>query len=300
MAKPEQLGPEEVSEWLSSLFAEDMHAKRVLSLGNAVAGVLEAASLSVHTIGRGLALANELDVKNAIKQVDRLLSNAKLSVWELFPLWVEYLLSERQEAVVALDWTEYDKDGHATIALHLLTNHGRATPLMWKTHEKSTLSSRRNDHEDELLAYFRQIVPAHVRITLLADRGFGDQALYKSLMGAKLDFVIRFRDVIEVTDAEGNTQAARHWLTPNGRARKLVDVRVTGKKTPVPAVVCVRAKQMKEPWCLATSRADLDASRIVALYGRRFTIEESFRDTKDPRFGLGLAATRVGRWLRCC
>ena len=28
-------------------------------------------------------------------------------------------------------------------------------------------------------------------------------------------------------------------------------------------------------------------------YARRFTIEETFRDTKDPRYGLGLSATHV-------
>lgn len=32
---------------------------------------------------------------------------------------------------------------------------------------------------------------------------------------------------------------------------------------------------------------------IVALYGRRFTIEESFRDQKNLRFGMGLSDTRV-------
>jgi hypothetical protein len=114
------------------------------------------------------------------------------------------LLSDRSEVVLALDWTEFDKDGHATIALNMLTRHGRATPLMWKTHEKSRLAKHRNDFEDELLAHFRTIV-------------LGNESRWPG------------------------------------------------------------------------------ASEIVALYGRRFTIEEDFRDTKDPRFGLGLSATRVGR-----
>ena len=35
------------------------------------------------------------------------------------------------------------------------------------------------------------------------------------------------------------------------------------------------------------------ASEIVRLYGRRFTIEETFRDTKDLHFGMGLKATHV-------
>ena len=31
----------------------------------------------------------------------------------------------------------------------------------------------------------------------------------------------------------------------------------------------------------------------MKLYGRRFTIEETFRDTKNLRFGLGLSATHI-------
>ena len=96
-----RMTPERVHKFLTELFAEDMHAARVLSLSNAVSGAIEAAALSVHAIGQGLALANQFEVKSAIKQVDRRLSNMKLSVWEVFPLWVAYLLSERSEAVVA-------------------------------------------------------------------------------------------------------------------------------------------------------------------------------------------------------
>ena len=32
---------------------------------------------------------------------------------------------------------------------------------------------------------------------------------------------------------------------------------------------------------------------VVDLYSRRFTIEETFRDQKDPRFGFGMRHTRV-------
>jgi len=44
---------------------------------------------------------------------------------------------------------------------------------------------------------------------------------------------------------------------------------------------------MTEPWFLATSHRKKTATAIVKLYGRRFTIEETFRDQKDLRFGLG-------------
>lgn len=293
-AKP-TLAPDRVQDFLNELFADDMHAKRVLSLGNAVVGAVHAAALGVHAIGKALALATGLEPKYAIKQVDRLLSNMRLDVWALFPVWVKFLLSERKEVVTALDWTDFDGDGHSTIALNMITSHGRATPLMWKTHDKATLAKHRNLYEDELLAYFRQILPPDVKVTVLADRGFGDQAMYKALLGAHMDFVIRFRGCIHVTDARDRTTTAAELVPSSGRAKKVSNVLVTHAKSPVPAVVCVRAKNMKEPWCLATSRDDLKASKIVALYGRRFTIEESFRDTKDPRFGMGLSATHIGR-----
>lgn len=50
---------------------------------------------------------------------------------------------------------------------------------------------------------------------------------------------------------------------------------------------------MKDGWCLATTLASKKATEIVALYGKRFTIEESFRDAKDLHFGLGLSATHI-------
>ena len=87
---------------------------------------------------------------------------------------------------------------------------------------------------------------------------------------------------------------ARKWLSPTGRAKMIRGVTVTADKAEVGAVVCVHDKKMKEAWCLATSRTDLVAQQVVKLYGRRFTIEENFRDTKDLKFGLGLSTTHIG------
>jgi hypothetical protein len=106
--------------------------------------------------------------------------------------------------------------------------------------------------------------------------------------------VIRFRQDIYVTNKAGLCMPAREWLSPTGRAKKIPGAKVTQDQAEVGAVVCVHDKRMKEPWCLATSRTDLGAQGIVRLYGRRFTIEENFRDTKDLRFGLGLSATHIG------
>ena len=105
----------------------------------ATLGVIETASVAVNTIGQGLALARGLVTKHAIKQVDRLLSNRGVDIDAALLHWVRYVVGFRTSLNVAMDWTEFDADGQATIMLSLLTRHGRATPLMWLTVDKSTL-----------------------------------------------------------------------------------------------------------------------------------------------------------------
>ncbi|HUV97047.1 MAG TPA: hypothetical protein VMV98_06215 [Acidobacteriaceae bacterium] len=65
-----------VYEYLNRVFGEDLHAKRILSLANGTLGVMAGAALAVSLIGQALAKARGLLSKSAVKQVDRLLSNA--------------------------------------------------------------------------------------------------------------------------------------------------------------------------------------------------------------------------------
>jgi hypothetical protein len=99
---------------------------------------------------------------------------------------------------------------------------------------------------------------------------------------------------VKVTNADGETKPAKDWTPRNGRPMRLGGARVTKSGREIGAVVCVKAKGMKEAWHLASSHGDKTGAEIVALYGKRFTIEESFRDQKNLRFGMGLSNTRIG------
>ncbi len=297
-SRPEGLDPASVHQFVEDLLGEDLHAKRVLSLANGVVGVLHGATLAIHAIGQGLATATGATAKHAVKQIDRMLSNLGIDIESLAPRWVSFVIAERDEIVVALDWTDFDDDDQTTLVLNVITNHGRATPLLWKTVPKKGLKTRRNGYEDELLLRLREAVPVEVRVTILADRGFGDQKLYTLLRNLDFHFVIRFRGNIRVTSASGEARTAAEWLRADGRLVELRGAGVTAEGTTVDRIVIVRAKGMKEAWYLASSRADLSGAETKKLYGRRFTIEENLRDTKDLHFGLGLSATHIGDPLR--
>jgi hypothetical protein len=285
---------EDIHGFLSGLFAEDVHAKRVYSLAAATLGVMTGASLAVAAIGHGLALARGGLSKHAIKQVDRLLSNPGIEIDMLSARWAAYAVGARPAIAVAMDWTDFDADGQATIMLSLLTGHGRATPLLWLTVDKKTLKTRRNEYEYRVLVRLAEILPAEVKVLIVADRGFGDKKLYAVLSEElKFDYVIRFRGNIQVTGAAGEARPAADWVGPGGRARTLRGAEVTAERYAVGTVVCVQAKGMKEPWCLAASAADADARSLIKLYAKRWSIECGFRDTKDLRYGMGMGSVRV-------
>jgi hypothetical protein len=263
---------------LHHLFDEELHAKTILSLHHAVLGSLHAARAGITAIGEGLADARGTRRKHAIKQVDRLVSNPHLDPVELAPTWLHFVLGDRRDIIVVLDWTEFPKDEHHTLCLSLVNQNGRTTPLLWQTVHKSQLTLQRNAIEDSLLERFRAALPQDVRATVLCDRGFCGQALYLFLSALNLDFIIRFRESILVTDANGITMPARDFIPENGRAKALVGAKVTGDKTQVAQVVVTRKKGAKQAWCLCTSRADLTSAQVVHFYARRFTTEEEFRD----------------------
>jgi Transposase DDE domain len=285
--RSKQISLATVEQFLGGVFGQDLHAKRVQSLAGATLGAMRTCSLAVSLIGQGLALARGLKTRHAVKQVDRLLSNPGIDVDALLPPWVRHVVGQRPAITVAMDWTEFAADGQATLMLSLLCRHGRATPLFWLSVETATLKDRRNGYEYQALVRLAEALPSGVKVCLVADRGFGDRKLYRLLTEElKFDFVIRFRGNITVT-ADGEARPAADWVGKGGRARILRGATVTADAYPVPAVVCVQAKDMKEPWCLASS-TDLPPADLIKLYARRWGIECGFRDAKDPRFGMGM------------
>jgi hypothetical protein len=266
---------------MDEVFGGEVHGQRLASLTDGVDGVLHAASLGVRAIGQGLAVAQGLAPRHAIKQVDRLLSNPKLSMEQVFGCWVPFVVGERREIFVNFDWTEFEDSDQCTVVLGMQTEHGRSTPLMWKTVTRSALKDQRNNHEDDLLVVFASVVPQHVRVTVVADRGFSDSKLYGFLSEELgFDYIIRFRGVVYVENAAGERRKAKAWLGTAGRMRVCRHARVTAQRHLVPVVVCVQDTAMKEPWCLVSSRHDLKGVEIKVAYGRRFTVEIS-----QPHYG---------------
>lgn len=256
--------------------------------------VLWSDRLGIAATGRAMARAFGTSPKHSIKQVDRCLSNEKITPRRFFPAYVEAVLGDRTAVEVSLDWTEFDHDDHSTLSIGLVTRCKRATPLVWKTVKKSKLKGRQRKYERDLLREFNMYVPDHViDVVVIADRGFGDVALYRYIHDELgFHYIIRFRENVYIQSGDW-LHPAGHLVPRNGRARILHRTTVTCRQIgPFTVVLCKKAG-MKNAWCLATSLDAADGERVVALYGRRFGCEESFRDIKDRRYGYGLRSTQI-------
>ena len=291
-----------VQRFLANLLDGDMHAKRVLSLANATLGVIGRPHPSIRSTrsnGGPFALQRAaLVTKHAIKQVDRLLSNEGIDIdARAAPLGALCGgTSHQHQRRHGLD-PDFDADGQATIYA-IVADPPRpryaAAVRLYTVTTTATLKNHRNEYEYQVLVRLADALPADIKVCIVADRGFGDQKLYRVLTEQlKYDYVIRFRGNIAVTAANGEVRTAAAWVGPGGRARVLRGALVTAERYQVGTVLCVQEKDMKQAWCLATSSTEATARALMTLYGKRWGIECGLRDTKDLRFGMGMGSIHV-------
>lgn len=189
-----------------------------------------------------------------------------------------------------MGWTDFDSDNQCTIVLSQQTNHGRNTPLLWKTYKKTELKGHRSKYENKILEKLHSSLPEGVKVTIVADRGFSDCAKYE-LIDDKLDFdyVIRIKSNTYVLNENSEPCKIIDITSPGVWAKTLNNMYITSQKKHINKIVCVKKKDMKEAWYIASSRSDLNASKIIHLYSKRWGIESSFRDIKDYKFGMGMS-----------
>ena len=165
-----------VHDFLDTLSGDDLHAERVKSLAGATLGAIQSASLAVGLIGQGLALARGRLTKHAVKQVEPAVvepghhDRCPAGAW--VPTWSANATEHHGGDGLDRVRRRRSGDDHAVS----VARHGRATPLVWLTVDKAALKNRRNGHQYQDLVRLAEILPADVRVRIVADRGFGDDS----------------------------------------------------------------------------------------------------------------------------
>lgn len=297
-----------------------IHAKRRITLALMVQASC-AGHLSLMGMSRRLDAATAL--RHRIKRCDRLLGNLHLKheKADVYRAMVQRILIGHARPAIIIDWSDLAADRSQHLLRAALIVKGRAVVLYEEVHPMKHYGSPKV-HE-RFLRRLRELLPPSCRPVLVTDAGFR-AAWFKLCNRLKFDWVgrIRNRDMIR-PQTEAAAWVGCKILYPEATATPEdkgafdyvraapVACRLVLYKKPA----CHRqsktafgkrarcrhslkqATAQTEPWLLATSPglAELDARAVVGLYSGRMQIEQSFRDVKNPRWGLGLSLSQTTR-----
>lgn len=279
--------------WVLSV-CTSLRLSQAKTLSVLVAAALVVERVSLATLGRSCQ-ANS--AKHAIKRCWRFIANDRVEPTVAMSSVVGKLLHKRKKPLlIALDWT--DIRGLTTLMASGVVK-GRSVPLLWASCHKHLWQGHksRNSFEEGLLLALRAMIPRHVPVILLADRGFGRTELGRFCQHQGFHYVIRIQPKVRV---QIGSRKVRLDLYPvqKGICRLLKDVLYRENDSLRQHVaLCWRKglpRHRDECWYLMSDLAR-PAEELVNLYAKRMQIEEFFRDAKSKRNGWSLRDTGLTR-----
>ncbi len=295
-----------------------MHARRRAC----VAAMVEAGSKGgLSLMGMSRVVSGAAGIRHRIKRCDRLLGNSKLEKERplVYGSMAQRILRGMTQPLIIVDWSDLCPDRSQQLLRAALIVQGRALTLYEEVHPMSRATSLKVHRA--FLKRLKAILPADSRPIFITDAGFRS-TWFKLLdsMGYAWIGRIRNRDMVRPCSGEHvwrgcKTLYARANCEPKDLGQfqyvrchpvacrlVLVKKKAKGrhhttvhKKKTRSARSKKQARGQKEPWLLAVSPqlAALDARAIVSIYAGRMQIEQTFRDVKNPRWGLGLTHSQT-------
>jgi hypothetical protein len=260
-------------------------------------------------------------IRQRIKRCDRLMSNKKLND-EILPIYAAMarrVIAPSSQPAIIVDWSDLRADQSRQLLRAALMVRGRAVVLYEEVHLRKDYTKPKVHRK--FLQRLQSILPPMSRPVIITDAGFR-AAWFKMVEGVGWAWIgrIRNRDMVRPCGCEQPWQGCKNLYTKANKNPKdlghfdyvrsnavacrlvLIKKRPKGRHQKTLAGKQSRSRQSLknaagqiEPWLLAVSPqlASLNAAQIVELYGGRMQIEQTFRDLKNPRWGLALSHTQT-------
>lgn len=288
----------------------------------AVSAGLQGACLSLSQLA--LSVAPTTSLRHRVKRIDRLLSNAALhrARGDIYRDVAAQWLAGINQVLIVVDWSDATTDQRWHLLRASVAVDGRSVTLYEEVHPQARLLNSPEAHQ-RFLGRLARLLPAGCRPIIMTDAWFRSRwfAMVEPYGWHWLGR-IRGKDMVSLAGAAwqpcralysaattktrsfGQARYVRSHPTPcrlvlvkrqpKGRVRRGRKGQCSRGQSSLKA-----ARRGREPWLLACSHGldHLSPEGIVALYAQRMRIEQSLRDLKSERQGLGLHASRSGERL---
>lgn len=291
------------------------HSSRSTALVRVVASALGGAKLSLTQLGRGRSGAAY--EKHHIKAVDRLLGDQHLHRERvgIYASIARAVLLTTKQPVIIVDWSDFEPGQHWAMLKAAIPLGGRSITLYEQVFPFARYNSP-SAHR-EFLDALHAVIPVQCKPIIVTDAGFRGP-WFKAVESYGWDWVGRVRNMIKYYNASTGrwcyTKSLYEQATP--KVHHLGEVTLSRKRGYHFRMYLVRAYKVRlgrppgerrrktnrsmyrrlhrAPWLLATSLPHERGSgrRIKRLYSQRMQVEETFRDLKSHRWGLGLRYSR--------
>jgi hypothetical protein len=265
----------------------------------------------------------EIKPKSKIKEIDYLLGNGHLHKERLFIYKAinEWVIGQEKLLFIAIDWSSIVAHQHHLLRASIIRK-GRCITVYEEIYPESALST--GESHQTFLRNLKRVLPENRDICIIVDAGFRTDFFiqvetenwdYVGRILSTMHYTLKEEDdwkpctslyeqatpepeaIGEVKLSKSNKLDSQLYLYKkfDERAAKEKDVKI--RKSKHGRKEKDYSNEAKKPWLIASSFG-IAAGKIMAIYKRRMKIEHDFRDSKDPKWGLGIRESRASDPMR--
>ena len=235
-------------------------------------------------------MRTQTTAKHNIKRVNRFLGNTQVEGSAIASALFEAFAPKQGRVLVLADWTDVINGKMLVFALPC---NGRSVPFFARVVAKHAGEGGLIRAENEALQALNRICATRSNVTVVADRGFGNQRWLGALGEHGFHFVQRLSSVF-YAETEHHIGGLKEINTRRGKPVRDWGHGTIGEDEVIAGrLITAYDEKAKEPWYLVTDLNDATANEVVNVYRRRWWIETMFRDKKNRDWGLGLAMVNL-------
>jgi hypothetical protein len=215
------------------------------------------------------------------RRFQRFLANSRINLTRVFPIWIGWVAGLWGQAMMLILIDETKLSQHVSVMVVSVYYQHSAIPLVWRAYcPEQYPAEGQVGVLSTLMQQLRDALPPHCQVVVMADRGLSTSPEWLATLDAQgWEYLLRVQGSTRLRLAKGTIRPLKHLV---GYGQRWTGRAQVFKKAQWRSmyVYLLWEQGYREPWCLVSTRADLDP----LLYGWRFSQESSFRDLKSDGF----------------
>jgi hypothetical protein len=272
------------------------------TLAYLVFGMMNARKASLIAIAKGMK--SKTSVKHNLKRVARFMANKRIDIKKSMYKLQMIVIKNNKNLFITLDWTTISKNGYQILKATVIGD-GRGIPFAFKTYKEGEIKKQQTELEKDFLSYIESVIPKTITVYIIGDRGFGQKPeLLKHINKLGFIYIIRCNEryFIKNKDYSGKLSDLitikeiiydlKDVAWPNskwyGKKRKHRDRKKLNSR-----FIIYQGKKQRIRWVICTNSNQLCPNKIIDIYYKRMTIEETFKDIKNIERGYAIESVKL-------